>query len=160
MRTDKLARAMAEYDGHAGAATVGHVLSTIPESMQHDLTGRQVGKVMSIRNAAYHEGRASLGGLDLCDDCVWLPWGGDDGKGQLVPIAALAAIKIEETRVDRIADAHGVQTPSRLCHADGTALTDPEAQLARQTNNKGVYYLTTDHTRRYTMSHSESYIGL
>lgn len=51
---------------------------------------------MSAVNAAYHNGRASHGGIDMCDDCVWMPFGGgvEDGKerGQLIPIEALRRI--------------------------------------------------------------------
>lgn len=97
MRSDKRTRAMQEYDGFQGTQTVEHVMSSIPDSLCDDLTGRQVGKVMSIRNAAYQEGKRALDGIDLCDDCVWLPWGGTEGNGQLVPVEALKRITSETT---------------------------------------------------------------
>lgn len=89
--------AMAAYSGHAGQVTVRAVLEQIPQELRDRLTGHELGLVMSAVNAAYHNGRASHGGLDLCDDCVWLPFGGgvEDGKerGQLIPIEALRRIK-------------------------------------------------------------------
>lgn len=93
---------MAEYKGFAGSRTVEAVLAQIPEDLQRRLTGRELGMVMSAINAAYHNGRASHGGLDLCDDAVWLPWGGgttEDGKetGQLIPISILRQIKVNRT---------------------------------------------------------------
>lgn len=61
------------------------------------LAGLELGMVMSAVNDGDHNGRASLGGLDLRDDCVWLPRGQrDDGsEGMLLPIAALSSITIE-----------------------------------------------------------------
>jgi hypothetical protein len=50
---------MQAYDGFRGAQTVAHVLSTIPDDLIRGTTGRQAGQIMSIRNAAYHEGAAS-----------------------------------------------------------------------------------------------------
>ena len=95
MRTDKYKRALSHYNGFKGERTIEHVMSTIPAGLCNRLTGRDVGIVMSIRNAAYYEGRASLGGIDVCDDCVWLPWGSADGinDGMLVPISILRQIK-------------------------------------------------------------------
>ena len=94
---------MAAYSGHAGPVTVGAILEQIPQELQDRLTGHELGLVMSAVNTAYHNGRASHGGLDLCDDCVWLPFGGgivEDGKerGQLIPIEALRRIKISGDR--------------------------------------------------------------
>ena len=95
-------RIMAAYDGFHGSRTVDAVLAQIPRDLQQRLTGRELGMVMSAVNAAYHNGRASHGGLDLCDDAVWLPWGGgtEDGKerGQMIPIDALRAIQISGKR--------------------------------------------------------------
>ena len=99
MNNRKMRAMMKAYTGHAGAVTVGEVRKQIPQELQDRLTGHEYGLVMSAVNAAYHKGRASLGGLDLCDDCVWVPWGGEtkDGKetGQLIPIQALRNIKID-----------------------------------------------------------------
>jgi len=50
---------MASYDGFKGQQTVSHVMSTIPHSLSSAITGNQLGQVMSIRNAAYHEGKQS-----------------------------------------------------------------------------------------------------
>jgi hypothetical protein len=92
------AATMASYMGHHGPVTIKAVRTQIPQELKQRLTGHELGLVMSAVNAAYHNGRASHGGLDLCDDCVWLPWGqSDDGKGEgnLIPIAAFRTITIE-----------------------------------------------------------------
>ena len=59
MRSDKYNRMIAAYDGFRGPQTVSHILSTIPIDLLAKITGKQAGQIMSIRNAAYHEGRAS-----------------------------------------------------------------------------------------------------
>ena len=88
------AAAMAAYDGHKGPVIMQSVEAQICDELRERLTGREYGLVMSAVNAAYHNGRTSHGGLDLCDDCVWLPWGGNNDDGQLVPIDALRHIVI------------------------------------------------------------------
>lgn len=118
------AAAEAAYDGHHGPVTMSAVEAQIPDELRNRLTGYEYGLVMSAVNAAYHNGRASHGGLDLCDDCVWLPWGGeiktecgacntdDPDKckcvdkigmetGQLIPIAALRHIKIDNSEPNK-----------------------------------------------------------
>jgi len=85
---------MAGYNGFRGSRTVQAVEEGIPRELIDKLTGQELGLVMSAVNAAYHRGRASLGGVDLCDDALWLPWGGPEDSGQLIPVAALRAIKI------------------------------------------------------------------
>lgn len=59
MRIDKRARAMSNYNGHKGTATVEHVernvLSAYPMA-QAELTGIQYGKVMSVANTSYQDG--------------------------------------------------------------------------------------------------------
>jgi len=89
-------RMMATYKGFSGPRTVEAVLAQIPEDLQGRLTGRELGMVMTAVNTAYHNGRASHQGIDICDDCVWLPWRGTKGEGQLIPIAALRAIQITD----------------------------------------------------------------
>jgi len=86
MRSDKKSRAMSNYTGATGDRTVEHVLSTIPNSLIAHLTGKQVGQVMSIRNAAYHEGKAQ--GIEIVDGCIYV-----DGIG-LIPLSILQQIKI------------------------------------------------------------------
>lgn len=110
-KTKKLrgrAAAMDAYNGHNGPVTLAAVEDQIPDELRQRLTGREYGLVMSVVNTAYHNGRASHGGLDLCDDCVWLPWGGGTTKdnttrdrGQLIPIAALRTIEVEATPKSR-----------------------------------------------------------
>lgn len=62
MRQDKRDRAMGRYNGHKGQATVEHVernlLSAYPEA-QSELTGVQYGKVMSVANTSYQDGKTS-----------------------------------------------------------------------------------------------------
>lgn len=83
---------MASYTGHRGAATMGAILDQVPETLLTTLTGKELGLVMDAINAAYHAGRASHGGLDLCDDCYWFP--GVDEEGALVPTEAINSIAI------------------------------------------------------------------
>jgi hypothetical protein len=97
--------------GFCGEATINAILSDIPDELRERLTGHELGLAMLAVARAYHKGRASHGGLDLCDEYVWLPWGGgllkDDPewqggdhlegemeRGQLVPINALRTITI------------------------------------------------------------------
>jgi len=96
MNTTKKNNMMKSYTGFAGHATVSAVLEQIHPELFDRLTGRELGLVMTAVNDAYHNGRASMGGVDVIDDCVWIPWGGggdnttDTGdSGQLIPIAAL-----------------------------------------------------------------------
>lgn len=62
MRQDKRDRAMEYYNGHKGIATIAHVernlLSAYPEA-QAELTGVQYGKVMSVANTSYQDGKTS-----------------------------------------------------------------------------------------------------
>jgi len=114
------AAAMAAYQGHAGPVTVAAVMAQIPQELRDRLTGHELGLVMTSVNNAYHNGRASHGGLDLCDDCVWGPFGGiktgcgpcdttdpsqcncvdkiGGERGQLIPIEALRQLKIDGHR--------------------------------------------------------------
>ena len=62
---NKLQRVLANYNGHQGASTMAHIgriIENIYPTAYHELTGVQYGKLMSIVNKAYHEGRASMGG--------------------------------------------------------------------------------------------------
>lgn len=59
MRTDKRARALSQYNGHNGNATVAHVERNIASAYptaQQDLTGIQYGRVMSVANTSYQDG--------------------------------------------------------------------------------------------------------
>ena len=104
---------MNAYKGFKGHQTVTHIKSMIPDFLKDRLTGAELGEVMNAINSAYHAGRATLKGIDVVDDCVWLPWGG--GKynpdehlpgsvtpktgenGQLIPIDAIRKIKITKS---------------------------------------------------------------
>ena len=62
MRQDKRDRAIGQYNGHKGIATVEHVernlTSAYPEAAT-ELTGVQYGKVMSVANTSYQDGKTS-----------------------------------------------------------------------------------------------------
>ena len=113
MNTLKRKNMMAAYSGFTGYQTVAHITSMIPDVLTERLTGKELGEVMNAINTAYHAGKSSLQGIDVCDDCVWLPWGGgkynskealegsvapkSGENGQLIPIDAIRAIKISES---------------------------------------------------------------
>ncbi len=93
------AATMAAYTGHHGPVTIQAVQDQIPQELKQRLTGHEYGLVMSAVNTAYHNGRASHGGLDLCDDCVWIPWvRREDGNGEgiMIPIEALRTIELKD----------------------------------------------------------------
>ena len=95
MNARKLNNMMATYTGFKGYQTVAAVKSQIPDELASRLTGKEIGMVMNAVNAAYHNGRASLKGVDVIDgDCLWIPWGGIDGIGQLIPIATLKRLNV------------------------------------------------------------------
>ena len=111
MNTLKEKNMMNTYTGFKGHQTVTHIKSMIPGFLLGRLTGAELGEVMNAINTAYHAGKNSLKGVDICDDAVWLPWGGgkynpdeclpgsfvpETGEnGQLIPIEALRNIKID-----------------------------------------------------------------
>lgn len=87
---------LAAYDGHHGPVTMAAVKAHIPAELWSRLTGRELGLVMSAVNSAYHAGRASKGQLDLVEDgdCTWLPWGGPDGRGQIVEVETFKSLDL------------------------------------------------------------------
>ena len=100
--TTKINRAVAAYSGHKGSATVAHVLSTVPETLIADVTSRQLAVIMSLRNGAYHEAKAS--GIEIVDDCAWIPCPtSDDPKaGKLIPLAVLRSVGVTSTLIRNI----------------------------------------------------------
>lgn len=61
---NKRSRAMQHYNGHKGPATVEHVERNIKAAYPTayaDLTGVQYGKLMSVANTSYHDGRNGTG---------------------------------------------------------------------------------------------------
>ena len=59
MRTDKWQRAMANYNGFKGSATIAHVERNIESAYpgaSMELTGIQYGKLMSVANTSYQDG--------------------------------------------------------------------------------------------------------
>jgi hypothetical protein len=98
--------AMAVYTGFHGHNTVAALLSQIPEELLTRLTGYEMGLVMNAVNDAFYNGRVSNKRIDIVDDCVWLPFGGDildDGKeqGRLIPIDALKSVNITVNKRSR-----------------------------------------------------------
>ena len=111
MNTLKEKNMMNAYTGFKGYQTVEHIKSMITGFLTERLTGAELGEVMNVINTAYRAGKQSLKGMDICDDAVWIPWGGgkyipedhlkgsvtpESGEnGQLIPIEALRKIKIK-----------------------------------------------------------------
>jgi rubrerythrin len=65
-------RMMAVYNGFKGTNTVNAVLEQIPDELKDQLTGRQLGLVMSAVNSAYHNGRASTGAEVIDGELIWV----------------------------------------------------------------------------------------
>lgn len=95
MRRDKHNRAMQEYNGFGGNQTIRHIMSTIPDTLINNITGKQVGQVMSIRNASYHEGIGVGERHEQSDGCVWT------GEA-LIPLEIIKQIKILEQTESKI----------------------------------------------------------
>ena len=91
MRQDKEKRMMAAYGGFRGSRTVSDIQALIPDRAWETMTGEQLGLMMQAISASYHKGRASMGGLDLCDDAVWFPASMIGGDGALISIEDIRA---------------------------------------------------------------------
>lgn len=64
----KRSRVMAHYNGHKGPATISHVernIETAYPGAYSDLTGIQYGKLMSVANTSYQDGKHSNGPLEI-----------------------------------------------------------------------------------------------
>jgi len=72
---------MAAYDGFAGPDTVEAVKVFVPVALFDQLTGKQLGFVMSAINEAYQAGKASCKCEVIDDDAIWI-----DQLQALVPI--------------------------------------------------------------------------
>ena len=62
MRQDKYNRAIAQFNGHKGPATIAHVERNIESAYPGayiELTGVQYGKLMSVANTSYQDGKHS-----------------------------------------------------------------------------------------------------
>lgn len=68
----KYSRMIDAYTGFKGTATVGAVLAQLPETLKKELTGRQLGLVMTAINQAYHNGKASCGAEVIDGDAIWI----------------------------------------------------------------------------------------
>jgi hypothetical protein len=90
MRSDKYRRMLREYSGFCGPQTVRDILATIPVDLLESVTGKQAGKIMAIRNAAYHEGISHGEQHKSTDGCVYIESVG------LIPLDIIAKIKIEK----------------------------------------------------------------
>jgi hypothetical protein len=91
MHSGKYNRMIATYDGFKGDQTIKAIESSIPEDLKRDLTGRQLGMVMSILHAAYQKGIARGEKHEDTDGCVYV-----DGVG-LIPLDIIRQIKIVKT---------------------------------------------------------------
>lgn len=89
MNTLKYKNMMKSYNGFKGNQTIKAVMNQIPNELFKQLTGHELGLVMSAINTAYHNGKADSG-AEIIDDCLWY-----DNK--LIPTQALSAIEIKET---------------------------------------------------------------
>lgn len=65
-------RMLAAYTGHHGPVTIAAVLEQIPAGLQKQLTGKQLGMVMSCINNAYHNGKAVCGCEIIDGDAIWI----------------------------------------------------------------------------------------
>lgn len=72
MNALKRTHMMAAYNGFTGPQTISHVQSFIPEELFSQLTGRQLGLVLSAVNQAYHAGKTSAGAEMLDSNAVWI----------------------------------------------------------------------------------------
>jgi hypothetical protein len=156
MRSDKYARVLEGIKGHKGAATVDAILSTVLTGSIPDLPGRVIGEIANIRHNAYIEGRSR--GLDICDNCVWIPDPAADDGGQLIPLAVLRAIKIAKT------------TKTNIMHTDNprhsyqwhTIYSDPECTQVvrdgwRATEMTEAWYKETTYETSYTVDFTEKF---
>jgi hypothetical protein len=126
---------MSAYTGFSGSQTIAAVSAQVPKELFSRLTGVELGLVMSAIDKAYHNGRASKGEIDNCDDCYWVPEVGEDGD--LIPKKALASIKkTDATEV--------VMAKTTHVDRDGNQTEGP---------SQPVEYRVT----RYTMDYSERY---
>jgi len=107
-------RALEHYNGHQGASTVGHVeknIESVWPTAYQDLTGDQYGKLMSVANASYHDGKIDAG--------AWRDSGLIGFDDVCVPAALLELIrKVERVQHDyKPIEPGGGQDP--LSHLSG-----------------------------------------
>jgi len=72
MNAIKYKNALKHYTGHKGEETVGHILRFIPEILQKELSGKQIGILMNAISAAFKEGRALAGAEIVDENAVWI----------------------------------------------------------------------------------------
>jgi hypothetical protein len=88
MRSDKWTRAMAHYNGHKGPATVAHVERNIEAAYpgaSKELTGVQYGKLMSVANTSYQDGKHSTTIEEWAYDAP-LDWLAGIGKENVIEV--------------------------------------------------------------------------
>ena len=91
---NKRERIIANYNGHQGVSTMAHIrriINDVYPTAYKELTGVQYGKLMSIVNKAYHEGRASMG-AEVVDGVVYI-------GGNYYPLKLLERITYKEERI-------------------------------------------------------------
>lgn len=92
-RQTRWTRTMVAYDGFKGERTVQAVLTQIPEDLQRQLTGKQLGMVMSAVNKAYHNGKDACGCEIIDGDAIWI--NSLNALVELSDIKAIIASKIK-----------------------------------------------------------------
>ena len=154
MNARKQKNMMAAYNGFTGNQTVRAITAQIPQELGDRLTGYELGLVMGAINDAYHRGRASMGGIDVQDNCLWLPDGDPKGPGKLIPLAVLRQIGVAKTTTETIVPCYGTCRPHD-CDADGNPLTESAKYIARISNGKGAYHKQRDYQTTYTLNATE-----
>ena len=127
-RKSKQERALAKYNGHRGSATVAHVERNIESAYPtayRDLTGVQYGRLMSVANTSYHDGRASAG-AELVDDDLVIVRG-----SKCYPLALLA-------RMDENPPKKAKKGDMEALFNRATFYRDREAARAAIAKSKGV----------------------
>lgn|GEM_PF-6137476 len=128
---------MMQYNGFTGLATVGHVERNIEQAWPNawdNLTGAQYGKVMSVANTSYHDGRASAG-AEVESGCLVM-----DGC-PLIPLPLLHKIRTVERTEHTYRLAKGIVAclPSGRYDEDGTP--NPDGEYWREDWHITEYYI-------------------
>ena len=111
----KRARALAEFNGHKGSATIAHLernIESVYPNAYRDLTGIQYGQLMNVANASYHDGRASAG-AEVEADCLTL------SGCPLIPLDLLRSIHVRARLDHEYTPIQPEGGPEPLAHLSG-----------------------------------------
>ena len=82
---------MANYSGFCGQQTLAAIQAQIPEDICANLTGRQIGQIMTLVDTAYRNGKVATGADMIDDNAVWInklnrgiEWEGEGAEYQSV----------------------------------------------------------------------------